>query len=96
MEVFLRNTAGYSIDHVVGRSPDIAATFPDGKFDIVYLDAEHDEASVEADIRGWRSKAKYFLAGHDYFVFHGVEAAVRGSGLKPVVTGSVWVASVGS
>ncbi len=96
LEVFLRNTAGYSIDHVVGRSPDIAATFPDGKFDIVYLDAEHDEASVEADIRGWRSKAKYFLAGHDYFVFHGVEAAVRGSGLKPVVTGSVWVASVGS
>jgi hypothetical protein len=96
LEVFLRNTAGYSIDHVVGRSPDIAAMFPDGKFDIVYLDAEHDEASVEADIRGWRSKAKYFLAGHDYFVFPGVEAAVRGSGLKPVVTGSVWVASAGS
>ncbi len=96
LEVFLRNTAGYAIDHVVGRSPDIAATFPDGKFDIVYIDAEHDEESVAADIRAWRSKARYLLSGHDYFVFHGVEQAVRGNGLKPTVTGNVWVASVGA
>jgi hypothetical protein len=96
LEVFLRNTAGYSIDHVVGRSPDIAATFPDGKFDIVYLDAEHDRESVSADIRAWRSKARYFLAGHDYQSFPGVQQAVQDSGLKPAVAGNVWVASAGS
>jgi len=94
LEVFLRNTAGYAIDHVVGRSPDIAARFQDGQFDIVYLDAEHGQASVEADIRAWRSKSRHLLAGHDYCVFPGVEKAVRHSGLQPQVAGSVWVASV--
>jgi hypothetical protein len=92
LEVFLRNTAGYDITHAVGRSPEVAGTFPDGAFDIVYIDAEHDRESVEADIKAWRPKAKHLLAGHDYYVFKGVRQAVQDSDLVYTVEGNVWKA----
>lgn len=45
-----------------------AASFPDGHFDFVYLDARHDYRSVQDDIRAWAPKVRPggILAGHDY------------------------------
>lgn len=45
-----------------------AALFPDGHFDLVFLDAAHDYESVRADIQAWWPKVKTsgVLAGHDY------------------------------
>ena len=36
--------------------------------DAVYIDAEHDEESIRADIKAWRPKIKFggILSGHDY------------------------------
>lgn len=96
LDVFLRNTAGYcySIDHVVGRSPDAARDFDDHSFDIVYIDAEHDYESVKADIAAWRPKARHVLAGHDYGCFPDVRRAVKDSGITPHVEGNVWMTQV--
>jgi len=94
LEVFRRNTQKYSITPHVGRSPDAARDFDDHSFDIVYIDAEHDYESVKADIEAWLPKARHIIAGHDYFVFPGVEKAVRGAGLEPRVSGSVWTSLV--
>lgn len=94
LEVFLRNTHGYQITAHVARSPEAAATFKDGEFDIVYIDAEHDKASVKADIEAWKPKAKHVLAGHDYHVFDGVREAVKECGITPHVEGNVWMTSV--
>jgi hypothetical protein len=61
-----------------------------GKYDIVYIDAEHDYESVMKDIAAWKPKAKHILAGHDYHCFPSVQKAALDSGLKPEVTGNVW------
>ena len=55
----------------VDRNPSIIAAthYPDGYFDFVYLDADHTEAAVDADIAAWWPKVRAggILAGHDYF-----------------------------
>lgn len=45
-----------------------AAQFPNGYFDLVYLDARHDYRSVLDDIHAWASKVRSggFLSGHDF------------------------------
>lgn len=93
-QVFINNIKGLPIRAHVGESPDAASEFKDGEFDIVYIDAEHDYESVKADIEAWLPKARHIIAGHDYFVFPGVEKAVRGAGLEPRVSGSVWTCLV--
>lgn len=49
-------------------SLEVALTFPDGFFDLVYLDAMHDYVNVTNDINAWRSKVKSggCIGGHDY------------------------------
>jgi len=47
-------------------SVDAAAEFPDGEFDMVFIDAHHTYESCAADIRAWRLKARRLLCGHDY------------------------------
>ena len=51
-------------------SPTAAASFPDGFFDFVYVDARHDYASVLADLLAfWPKLAKGgIMAGHDFQV----------------------------
>ena len=94
LEVFMRNTAGYDIQPIMGTSPQAAGHHRDGEFDIVYLDAEHDYESVKADIAAWKPKAKYILAGHDYHSFPDVQRAVKDSGITPHVEGNVWTAQL--
>lgn len=51
-----------------GRSTDMLAAFPDGYFDIIYLDAGHGYADTVAELALCRQKlaAGGLLAGHDY------------------------------
>jgi hypothetical protein len=95
IDVFRKNTAGLPITAHKAKSPEAARDFPDGFFDIVYIDAEHDYESVKADIEAWRPKAKHILAGHDYNSFPDVQRAVRDCGITPHVEGNVWMTSVG-
>ncbi len=63
----------------------------DGSVDAVFIDAEHDRASVEADARAWLPKVKPggLLCGHDWdraSVREGLAAAgiaARQSALSP-------------
>jgi predicted O-methyltransferase YrrM len=47
---------------------DVARAFADRSLDLVFIDGEHDEASVETDIDAWACKVRSggILAGHDY------------------------------
>jgi hypothetical protein len=94
LEVFLKNTKGLTITAHAARSPEAAAKFDDAEFDIVYIDAEHDYASVLADIKAWKPKAKRWIAGHDYHSFPDVARAVKDAGLVPQVEGNVWIAGI--
>lgn len=73
-----------------------ARAFEDESVDLVFIDGEHDEANVRADIQAWLPKVKPggILSGHDYGGGHpGVPAAVNALiGAPPVVTvtGTVW------
>ena len=55
--------------------------FPDGYFDMVYIDASHFYADVKRDIELWLPKVKKgkFMGGHDYADgrFAGVKKAVN-------------------
>jgi len=90
LSVFLKNTKVYPITHTVGKSPDVASKFDDESFDIVYIDAEHTEEAVTADITAWRSKAKHILCGHDYACFEGVRKAVESLCNEVQADGNVW------
>jgi len=67
-----------------GWSVEMAATFRDMELDWIYLDADHREESVLADLKAWYPKVRVggMLSGHDYFNspgwenHHGVKAAV--------------------
>jgi len=55
--------------HIVrGVSPEVAAQFPDGYFDAIYLDANHSKDAVLADLAAWAPKVRAGGAyiGHDY------------------------------
>jgi hypothetical protein len=81
---------GFPITPHVGRSPDAAIDFDDESFDIVYIDAEHDYDSVLKDIKAWKPKAKYVIAGHDFHVFPGVKKAVDESFVTYQTEANVW------
>jgi len=68
---------------VKGASVDVARGIPAGSLDFVYLDADHSEAEVTADIMAWLPKVRPggVLAGHD-FNLPGVKAAVSAAALK--------------
>jgi GR25 family glycosyltransferase involved in LPS biosynthesis len=50
------------------KSCEAAKRFPDGFFDFIYIDADHREEAVVADIEAWYPKLRKggMLAGHDY------------------------------
>lgn len=44
-----------------------AQQIPDGSLDLIFIDADHSEEGVRADIRNWRNKVRSggVIAGHD-------------------------------
>lgn len=74
-------------------SVEAAADFEDGTFDMVFIDADHQEASVRADIAAWLPKLRKggIFCGHD-FDQPGVRTAVKaafGSAVN-VGPGKLW------
>lgn len=59
-------------------SYNIVNLFEDNYFDLIYIDAAHDYASVKADIEMYLPKCKIIMAGHDYSdEWEGVKLAVN-------------------
>ena len=60
-----------------GLSVDASESFADNMFDLIYIDALHDHASVVTDLKAWLPKLKPggIISGHDYA--HGVRSAVH-------------------
>jgi len=64
---FMENMAQFPNVRVVRKwSVEAAQEFPDGAFDMVFIDGHHTYESVVADIQAWRLKARRLLCGHDY------------------------------
>lgn len=78
----------HNIQKFKGRSTEVAQReyFKDAHFDVVYIDASHDYENVRHDILSWRSKARVFICGHDYWKgkFDGVIEAVNETLGKPI------------
>lgn len=57
----------------------VALLAPEGYFDLVYIDANHQYKHVKQDILAWMDKIRPggIIAGHDYSVWPGVEKAVQ-------------------
>lgn len=53
---------------IVAPSLTAAALFPDNSLDFVFIDAQHTEEAVTADIQAWLRAVKpgHLIAGHDY------------------------------
>lgn len=65
-----------------GDSVEMASKVADGGLDFAFIDADHSEAAVRADIEAWRPKIRRggMLMGHDY-------DHKRHIGVKPAVDG---------
>lgn len=72
--------APYQATVVKGFSVDVAQLIPDASLDFAYIDADHSDAEVKADIAAWLPKVRRggCMAGHDWNL-PGVEKAVVAS-----------------
>lgn len=63
-----RFSAHSAVEIVRAESLDAATQFPDSYFDFVYIDGNHSEAAVAADLRAWWPLVKQggWLCGHDF------------------------------
>jgi hypothetical protein len=85
-----------NVHKVKGDSAKSAEGFPDGYFDLVYIDACHEEEWALGDIKAWLPKVKPggIIAGHDYHQdYLGVIRAVQQvfGGRQNVVEYNWWV-----
>jgi len=66
---------GDSVEILPIDSLNASCRFPDGHFDLVFIDASHKYEQTKADILLWQRKVKLdgFLAGHDYNDGEGAE-----------------------
>lgn len=90
---FLENTKQFENLVVFrGESAEAAAQFPDGFFDMVFIDAEHTGTGVSRDIALWKPKCRALLSGHDFSpTWPDLMAGVRASIGEPAgVNCSIW------
>jgi predicted O-methyltransferase YrrM len=68
------------VTFLLGDSAARAGDFADASIDLVFVDADHAEASVRKDLEAWAPKVKPggVISGHDY-------ASRRHPGVKPAV-----------
>lgn len=68
----------FGVTVVKGQSIDVARGIPTGLLDFVFIDADHAEAAVLADLKAWVPKVRTggIVAGHD-FNLPSVQRAVR-------------------
>lgn len=63
--------------------------------DMVFIDGEHTEPAVTADIEAWKPKTRKLLCGHD-LTLQGVSKALDKSGLPfKRGAGSIWYVEIG-
>ena len=68
-KLFLDRTKNIkNIIKIKKTSLEASKDFDDKSLDAVYIDAEHDEASVRSDVNAWKNKIKSggILCGHDF------------------------------
>lgn len=89
---FLRNTLPYvNIRHV--KMPSLEAAELDIEADMVYIDANHTEEAVVADIKAWAPHARKVLCGDDnYSHKFGVKAAIKSMGIPDSEERIWWLA----
>lgn len=96
------NTTGFADNRAVirkGESGVVVDTFPDDKFDFVFIDADHSYEGCSGDIARWWPKVRKggLLCGHDYNtpykhtqgVNKAVDEFVKRTGL-PIEFGDDW------
>jgi hypothetical protein len=96
------NLRRYGLDAVTlvrGWSVEVAQASPD-PIDLVFIDADHEEPSVRADIQAWLPRTRRLLCGHDYdargSAHPGVKTAVDAAFPDRLrVGGTVWSVAVG-
>lgn len=80
-------------------SVEASKDFEDRSLDAVYIDAEHDEESVRADIRAWKSKIKFggYICGHDFYLPY-MQKVLNEEGLPKVTVApdSSWLVQIPS
>jgi len=79
LDGFCANIYGYTnIRICIGRSTEIAGTFSNQFFDLIFIDGSHEYEEVKADIEAWWPKLKDLgiMAFHDYKAWPGVTKAI--------------------
>ena len=74
-----------------GFSDEVLKSFPDGFFDFIFIDGDHNYSGVIKDITLGLKKVKFggILAGHDAD-FDGVMSALKKVGFNFKLIGTVW------
>lgn len=93
--VFVNNIKLFGIDDritiIQGRTDDVVKEFKDKSFDLVFIDADHQEESVFRDINNYKNKVNDngIISGHDW-QWASVRRAVSRSGLGIINFGNMW------
>jgi len=95
-EQFARNLGGQPVFPIVGHSVDVARHFLNTGskyFDMIFIDGDHAEESVRADIKAWRPLLQPggLLCGHDFGTWGRVaETVLEVLGPVSVIADSIW------
>lgn len=92
----VENTTRWGINFIHADSISASKGFPDGFFDVVFIDGNHSYRAVRADILAWMAKIKRYgiLMGHDYDRhWPGVVRAVNELVPYKKTKGRMWVRS---